>query len=152
MYVQNGLKMGGNTELQSSVEDDLREQVPLQVLYYPLLISWLTLHAPWFATLTVKSVATHFLTSWVFRVTTPDAPELKYCCAKSIFTSRGMTSKNKPYPTCYHFWEVWTLSSHSPRIRLLLMASHVIVTFHSSCPWCYVFIVSLTVVLLFILL
>ena len=50
------------------------------------------------------------------------------------------------------FWAVWTLPSHSPRIRLLLMASCVIFSFHFSCPWCDVFIVSLTVVLLCILL
>lgn len=79
----------------------LREWVPLRALYCPLLISGLTLCSLWLADITVKPGATHFFTSWVFRVTTPDALELKYCWAKSIFTSRGMTSKNKPYPTCY---------------------------------------------------
>lgn len=83
------------------IGDDLREWVPLWILYYTLLIGQLTLNSPWFATVTVKSGAPCCFMSWVFRVTTLDAPELKYCCAKPIFTSRGMTSKNKPYSTCY---------------------------------------------------
>lgn len=85
----------GNKELQSSWR---RFKLPIWVLYYPLLIGQLTLHSPQFAALTVKSRATCLCTSWVFGVITPDRLELKYCCAKSIFISRGMTSKNKPYP------------------------------------------------------
>lgn len=86
-------------EVQCSGEGDLREWVPLGVFQCPLLIGPLTELS--LVCNSNRSRATCFFTSWVFRGTTPDAPELKYCCAKSIFTSRGMTSKNKPYPTCY---------------------------------------------------
>lgn len=75
-------------------------------------------------------------------------PELKYCCAKSIFTSKGMTSKNKPYPTCYPLLGSLDAVKSQPTDK----ASHVMVTVHLSCPWLDYLIVSLTVVLLFILL
>ena len=83
------------------VMDDLREWAPPWVLYYLLLTGQLTLSSPWLAVVTVKSRTTRCFPTLVFRVTTPDAPKLKYRRAKSIFTSRRMTSKNKPYPTCF---------------------------------------------------
>lgn len=81
------------------VKGDLGQWAPLW------LIGQLALKSAWFASVMVKSGATCFFTSWIFRISTPDVPELKYYSAKSIFTSRGMASKNKLYPTCYPFLE-----------------------------------------------
>lgn len=99
---KTGQRMGGNTELQSSCRGWFKRVSSTMSPFLPIT-HWSANPElfPWFATVAVKFRATCRFPSWVFGVTTPDAPELKHCCAKSIFTSRGMISKNKPHPTCY---------------------------------------------------